>query len=191
MTSFYSEDELQTLGFNSIGNNVLISRKTSFYGISKISIGNNVRIDDFCVFSTRSGEIKIGNYVHIGVFSSLQGDGKIILEDFVGISSKVTIYSSNDDYFGEYMTNPTVPTKYTGVNHANVLIGKHALIGSGSVLLPGINIKIGAVIGALSCVNNDCDEFYIYKGNPAVKLMKRSQKFLELEKLFISDLDNQ
>jgi len=188
MTSFYSEEELKTLGFKSIGSNVLISRKTSFYGISRISIGNNVRIDDFCVLSTGKGGIEIGNYVHIAIFSSLQGEGKITLQDFVGISSKVSVYSSNDDYFGEFMSNPTVPSKYTGVTHADVLIGKHVLIGSGAVLLPGITINTGAVIGALSLVYENCDEFYIYKGNPAKKLIKRSKKLLELEKEFLATL---
>lgn len=188
MTSFYSEEELKTLGFKSIGSNVLISRKTSFYGISRISIGNNVRIDDFCVLSTGKGGIEIGNYVHIAIFSSLQGEGKITLQDFVGISSKVSVYSSNDDYFGEFMSNPTVPTKYTGVTHADVFIGKHVIIGSGAVLLPGIKINKGAVVGALSLVNEDCDEFYIYKGNPAKRLIKRSKKLLKLEEDFLASL---
>jgi len=186
MTSFYGDAELRTLGFKSIGSNVLISRKTSFYGISRISIGNNVRIDDFCVLSAGKGGIEIGNFVHIAVFSSLQGEGKITLQDYAGVSSKVSIYSSNDDYFGEYMSNPTVPAKYTNVTHADVFIGKHVLIGSGAVLLPGIRVNLGAVIGALSLVYEDCDEFYIYKGNPAKKLIKRSRNLLSLEKEFLS-----
>lgn len=189
MNSFYTDEELKTLGFKSIGSNVLISRKTSFYGISRISIGNNVRIDDFCVLSAGKGGIEIGNYVHIAIFSSLQGEGKITLQDFVGISSKVSIYSSNDDYFGEFMSNPTVPSKYTRVTHADVMICKHVLIGSGAVLLPGILVKTGAVIGALTLVYENCDEFYIYKGNPARKVIKRSKKLLNLEKEFLGKID--
>lgn len=189
MTSFYSEKELKTLGFKSIGSNALISRKISFYGIARISIGNNVRIDDFCVLSAGKGGIEIGNHVHIAIFSSLQGEGKITLQDFVGISSKVSIYSSNDDYSGEFMSNPTVPAKFTRVTHADVIIGKHVLIGSGAVVLPGITINTGAAIGALSLVYENCDEFYIYKGNPAKKLIRRSKKILDLEKEFLSMLE--
>jgi len=66
MTSYYSKIELSQIGFKSLGDNVLISKKTSFYGISRICIGNNVRIDDFCVLSAGIGGIFIGNYVHIG-----------------------------------------------------------------------------------------------------------------------------
>ena len=147
MTSFYSKEELSQLGFKSLGDNVLISRKASFYGISRIFIGSNVRIDDYCVLSSGKGGNHIGNFVHIAIFASLQGEGKITLEDFVGISSKVSVYSSNDDYGGEFMTNPTVPSKFTGVTHADVTICRHALVGSGSVILPDVTIKEGAVVG--------------------------------------------
>ena len=45
--SKYTEEELQKLGFKFIGKNVLISQKSSIYGMDKISIGDNTRIDDF------------------------------------------------------------------------------------------------------------------------------------------------
>lgn len=47
MTSFYSEDELKSIGLKTYGENVLISRFARIYGAKNISIGNNVRIDDF------------------------------------------------------------------------------------------------------------------------------------------------
>ena len=62
MTSFYSEEELKSLGLKHYGKNVLISRKCSIYSAESISIGNHVRIDDFCILS---GEITIGDYCHI------------------------------------------------------------------------------------------------------------------------------
>ncbi len=181
MTSFYSENELKQIGFNSIGKNVQISKKASFYGVSRISIGNNVRIDDFCVLSAGLGGIKLGNYIHIGIYSSLVGEGKIEMENFSGISSRVSIFSSNDDYTGQFMTNPTIPSEFTSVYSADVLLCKHALVGSGSILLPGVKLNEGAVVGALSLVNKDCDSFYIYKGNPAKKIAKRNKKILVIE----------
>jgi galactoside O-acetyltransferase len=188
MTSFYSKEELSQIGFKSIGQNVLISKKASFYGISRISISSNVRIDDFCVLSAGKGGIQIGNYVHIAVFASLMGEGTITLEDFSGISSKASIYSSNEDYSGDFMSNPTVPSEYTNVTHANVMICKHVLVGSGSVILPGVTLKEGAVVGALSLVNKDCEEFFIYKGNPAKKIVKRSRELLILENKFLKTI---
>ena len=51
MNSFYTENELKQIGFKRIGENVLISRKASIYQPELIEIGNNVRIDDFCILS--------------------------------------------------------------------------------------------------------------------------------------------
>ncbi len=54
---FYTRKELERIGFKSIGENVLISDKTSIYSPQNISIGNNVRIDDYCVLSAGGGTL--------------------------------------------------------------------------------------------------------------------------------------
>lgn len=181
---FYTLEELQALGLKKIGSNVKLSTKASIYNANQIIIGDNSRIDDFCVLSAGSGGIYIGKNVHIAVYSSLIGKETITIEDFANISSKVSIYSSNDDYSGEYMTNPTVPALYTNVQHSPVKIGKHVIVGSGCVVLPGVTLEDGVAIGALSLVNKDCDAFQVYAGIPAKKIAPRSKQLLELEKIW-------
>jgi galactoside O-acetyltransferase len=178
--SFYSTEELQTLGLASYGKDVRISRKASIYNPGRISIGNHVRIDDFCVLSAGEGGIEIGDYVHIAVYCSLIGAGKIKLNDFCGLSSRVSIYSSNDDYSGAHLTNPTVPSQFTGCEHSDVNIGKHVIIGSGSVVLPGVSLEEGVAIGALSLVSKSCSAFGVYLGNR--RIGERKRDLLELEK---------
>lgn len=173
---------VEALGFMSFGENIQISDKASFYGADRIALGDNVRIDDFCVLAAGKGGIKIGNYVHIAVNSSLIGSGKITLSDFSGLSSRVSIYSSSDDYSGAVMTNPTVPSEHTGVTHADVFLGKHVIVGSGSVILPGVTLEEGVAIGALSLVNKNCNAFGIYFGNPMRRLKERKRDLLEIEK---------
>ena len=70
MNSFYSEEELKNIGFKTIGTNVFISKMARIYSPETIEIGNHVRIDDFTILS---GNIKIGNYVHISAYVSLYG----------------------------------------------------------------------------------------------------------------------
>lgn len=180
--SFYSTEELQTLGLATFGEDVRISRKASVYNPGLISIGNHVRIDDFCVLSAGEGGIEIGDYVHIAVYVSLLGAGKIKLNDFCGLSSKVSIYSSNDDYSGEHLTGPTIPGHFTGVTHADVLLGKHVIIGAGSVVLPGVCLEDGVAIGSLSLVSKNCAAFGVYFGTPARRVGERKRDLLELEK---------
>ncbi|WP_275451441.1 acyltransferase [Photobacterium sanctipauli] len=157
-----------------------ISNKASFYGISKISIGDNTRIDDFCVLSAGVGGINIGRNVHIAVYSSLIGAGEINVDDYANISSKVAIYSSTDDFSGSFLTNPTMPADLTNVLSSPVTLGKHVIIGSGCVVLPGVTISSGAAIGALSLVKNNVPEFEIFAGTPAIKISERKKDLLKL-----------
>lgn len=179
--------EIQSLGFCEIGDNVLISDRASFYGCGSIRIGSNVRIDDFCVLAAGVGGIEIGDNVHIAVGTTLIGAGKITLSDFSGLSSRVSIYSSSDDYSGAFLTNPTIPDKYKNVTHSPVFLGRHVIVGSGSVILPGVHIDDGAAIGALSLVTKNCDQFTVYAGYPAKKIKDRKRDLLNLESIFLQE----
>ncbi len=81
--TFYTNDELQKIGFKSLGKNVLVSRLASVFSPELISIGDNSRIDDFCVLS---GNITIGKYVHISTHCDLFGIFNIFLDDYSYLS---------------------------------------------------------------------------------------------------------
>ena len=179
--SWLSRETMTAMGFAEIGEDVRLSDRASYYNCGNIRIGNHVRIDDFCVLSAGDGGIVIGDYVHIAVYCSLIGHGRIELRDFSGLSSRVAVYSSNDDYSGRFLTNPTVPEEFRGVDHADVVLCKHALVGAGSVVLPGVVLHEGVAVGALSLVKTNCEAFSIYLGVPAKRIMKRRQNVLELE----------
>jgi acetyltransferase-like isoleucine patch superfamily enzyme len=187
--SYFSAKELEQLGFKSLGRDVSISTKASLYGVARISIGSHVRIDDFCILSAGEGGIGIGSFVHIACYCSLIGKERIQLEDFTGLSSRVSIYSSSDDYSGAAMTNPTVPNEFTAVQHGPVTLQKHAIVGSGTVILPGVVLGQGSAVGALSLVAKDCQPFTIYSGVPARRVGERKQALLELEKRLLAKLD--
>lgn len=182
--TFLDKSEIEAMGFSSVGENALISNRASFYNCAQISIGSNVRVDDFCIISAGKNGIIIGNHVHIAAYTSLIGAGRISISDFCNISSRVSIYSSSDDYSGCSLTNPTIPNNFKNVHHADVNLEKHVIVGCGSVILPGLDIKEGAAIGALSLVNDNCSAFSIYAGVPAKFIKSRNQKIKELEILF-------
>ncbi len=179
--SFLSDSELFDLGFASLGDNVKISRKASIYGADRISIGNNVRVDDFCILSAGIGGISIGSFIHVAAYSSLIGKERIELSDFAGLSARVSIYSSSDDYSGRWMTNPTVPDEFTGVKHAPVTLGRHVIIGAGAVILHGAILEDGVAVGALSLINGRCREFGVYCGVPARRIAERNRNVILLE----------
>lgn len=177
--SFYSEEELNSIPFKKSGKNLLLSRKCSIYSPEKISIGDNVRIDDFCILS---GSIEIGSFIHISAYSALYGRFGIEVKDYVTISGKVLIYSQNDDYSGNFMTNPQVPEEFTNITGAKVVLNRFCIIGSSCVVLPGVVIGEGAAIGSMSLVNKSVPDWKIYVGTPAKYFKEREKDIINLEK---------
>ena len=180
-------EESQLSNFRSVGKNVLVSSKASLIGIENISLGNDVRIDDFSTLNAANGFIAIGSNVHIGGYCYLGGGGGIIMQDFSGLSQGVRVYSVSDDYSGKYMTNPTVPAEFTNVKSGTVILEKHAIVGSNSVILPRVKIKEGAAVGAMSLIRKPCRPWSVYFGSPAQRIGPRDKGLLELEKMYKHD----
>ena len=184
MESFFQQTELSELGLNSIGENVRISKKASIYGAENISLGNNVRIDDFCILS---GKIFIENNIHIAAGCYLYGgEAGIKIYDFANLSSRIAVYAISDDYSGSSMTNPTIPDKYKNITHKKVIINRHVIIGPGSTLLPGVIIGEGTAIGAMSLVNDSLPPWKICVGIPAKPIKDRSKALLRQEFEFLN-----
>lgn len=175
MDSFYSEIELQKIGFKSVGKNVKLSRKASIYSPGCISIGDDVRIDDFCVLS---GIITLGSHIHISAYVALYGAMGIEIGDYSGVSPKSVIYSAMDDFSGDYLIGPIHPEETTNVTGGLVKIGRFVQIGSNSVVFPNLVIHEGAVIGACSLVNKNVEEWSINYGVPCKKQKDRKRGLL-------------
>ena len=184
---YFTESDLSQLGFKSLGTNILIARDSIFVGVKNISIGSNVRIDSNVTFASISGALTIGNYVHIGGGSHINCTAGVSIGDFVAISQGVKIYSASDDYSGDFMTNPTVPKHLRRDQLGEIKIDRHVIIGSGSVVLPGVHLAEGAAIGALSVVKSDVPEFTIFAGSPAKFIRKRSRNVLDLSRELMSE----
>jgi galactoside O-acetyltransferase len=179
VNSFCSRTELAALGLKRFGENVLISRKASLYGTENITLGDNVRIDDFCILS---GRIEIGSYVHIAAFCALYGAKGIVMKDFSGLSAKVVIYSASDDFSGEHLVGAMVPAEYTQVTGGTVAIEKYVQVGAGSIILPNVTLEEGAAVGAMSLVTHSLRSWSINFGIPARFQKERKRNLVELEK---------
>lgn len=185
--AFYTENELKQLNFGYIGTNVKISKNASLYSTHLMKIGDNTRIDDFCVLS---GVIELGRNVHIANSSTLIGGScGIKIKDFAGLSFGCRVFSQSDDYSGEHMTNPTVPSKYSQITSGVVIINKHCIIGSNSCIFPGVEIGEGTAVGTLSSVTRSTEEWKIYVGTPAKPIKDRSKNLLKLEKEYLESFD--
>jgi len=186
--AYYGPDELADLGLASCGHDVLISRKSSIHHAARVRVGNHVRIDDFVVLTGGPDEdVRIGDHVHIGAHAALYGGGGIALEDYVTVSGRSSVYSVTDDYGGDVMTNPTVPERFTRVIRARVRLGRHVVLGAGSVVLPGVAIGEGCAIGAMTLVTRSLEPWGIYVGVPARLLRPRSRALLALAARLVAE----
>ncbi len=163
---------MQEHTFKSVGTDVTIYPQAKIVGAENIEIGSHVIIDDFA-FIVATAPMFIGNYVHIASFVSITGGGECWIEDFAGIAAGVRLVTGSDDFLGGGLTNPTVPKEYRSVSRSFVIVGAHALIGTNSVVLPGVTIGEGAAIGACSLVRKDAQSWSVYAGVPAKRMFAR------------------
>lgn len=185
MIGYYTPEEISALGFAEVGVDVRISRTSTLYNLGSISIGSHVRIDNFCVIAmSAGGRLRIGSYSHISAFNFINGMGDITLADFFTAAPYVRIFSSSDDYSGEYMANATMPRAAIGTVSAPVVAGKHVLIGTGSTILQGVTLAEGTAVAAHALVTRSTDPFTLVGGVPARKLKDRSRHLLEVEQQF-------
>jgi galactoside O-acetyltransferase len=178
---YLSDDELSTLPFKSIGNNVKIGKNSTFIGLENISLGSNIRIDGNVTFAAASGHISVGNYVHIGGLSHFSCSGGIEIGNYCTFSQGVRVYSASDDYSGKSLTNSTTPASLRKEVRGLVTIDDHVIIGSGSVVLPNCTLQEGSAVGALSMVNSDLKAWSIYGGTPAKRIRRRSRDLLNFD----------
>ena len=183
--AYYSQEQLDVMGFKSIGCNVKISDKAVIYNTNEIEIGDNSRIDDFCIIS---GRVSIGSYCHITPMCLVAGGTPgVYLEDFCTLAYGVKIFSQSDDYSGETMTNSLILAEFKNEIFDPVYLEKYVIVGAGSIILPGANLGEGCSVGTMSLIHKPTDPWGIYAGIPAKRLKDRKKDLVALSKKFLSE----
>ena len=184
--AYLSQKELKKMNFKKIDKNILISDKASIITPSKIEIDDNTRIDDF---SLLYGSIKIGKNVHITPMCLLgAGEVEIIMQDFSTLAYGVKIFTQSDDYTSGHMTNSTIHKDFKKISSGEVVLEKHVIVGTNSVIFPGCRLREGTSIGAMSLINSDTKKWSVYAGIPGKFIKNRKKipnsminKFLKLK----------
>ena len=183
--AFLTTAALSSLGFLSLGVNIKISDKAAIYNPELMEIGDHVRIDDFCVIS---GKVVLGRNVHIAIFCNIAGgEVGVTMEDFSGLAYGCHVFTQSDDYSGRTLTNPTIPDKYKCEIKLPICIKRHSIVGTCSVILPGVILEEGTSIFAMSLVTKSTECWSVYFGAPAKRLKGRSRELLGLEHKYLSE----
>lgn len=183
--AYLTQEQLQTMGFKSVGENVKVSDKASIYNPESIVLGDHSRIDDFCVVS---GKVSIGKYCHITPMCLVAGGTPgITLSDFCTLAYGVKVFAQSDDYSGSTMVNSLVPKKFKDEYLAEVILERQVIVGAGAIIFPGVKIREGCSVGAMTLVNKSTQPWGIYAGNPARRIKDRKKDLLELEAQFLKE----
>lgn len=126
----------------------------------KILVGDFTTINA----SVLRGPLTIGNRVLINIGCDLSGheEGQINIGDDVLLAPRVVVLGAMHKY-----RNRTIPIREQGTMAGPVTIENDVWIGTNAVILPGINIRAGAVVGANAVVTKDVEPYTIVGGVPA------------------------
>jgi acetyltransferase-like isoleucine patch superfamily enzyme len=185
---FYTDAELAVAGFRHLGRNVKIKRSAGLFFTENISVGDNSRIDDFTIIVASREPVNIGMHVHIASHCYIAGSDGFAMDDFSGLAPGVLVFTSSDDYTGKKLTNPTLPRHLIGGPAGPIHLGRHVIVGAGTVILPGVTIGQGAAVGAQSLVKRSLEEWGIYAGSPARYIRPRKKHMLLLEQEYLASL---
>nr|WP_298372999.1 acyltransferase [uncultured Halomonas sp.] len=186
--AYLTQQALEALGFKKLGKNVKISDKASIYNHDVIEIGDHSRIDDFCVVS---GRVSIGRFCHISTQCLIAGgEPGVFMADFCGLAYGTKVFSQSDDYSGATMVSSLVDKKYKNEFFSRVVLEKHVIVGAGSIIFPGVEVKEGCSIGAMTLVNKSTHPWGIYFGSPARRIKERKRDILTLESQFLKERED-
>jgi NAD(P)-dependent dehydrogenase (short-subunit alcohol dehydrogenase family)/acetyltransferase-like isoleucine patch superfamily enzyme len=190
MSGWYAIDELRRQGVTVHGQHILVSKFVNIYNPKNLILHDHIRIDDFTVISCK-GTVEIFNHVHIGHQCMISSSTRIVFGNYTGISSGVKLFGGCDDFSGDFLTNPTVPSKYSNVETGEIILEDHALVGASTIILPNVVLREGTAIGALSLVKKSTEPWKMYVGSPIKYMKDRKRRCLDLQKELELEEQNQ
>lgn len=158
--------------FKERGSNVTLCEPTVILRPEALSLRSHILVGEFVFLAAGLGT-HIGNFVHVAPHVTVSGGGFCVIEDFVSVCAGARIVTGSDRINGEGLPGPMAPPELRSVERSFVHCGRHAFIGTGAILLPGVTVGEGAVIAAGSVVTRDVEPWTIYCGSPAKPLRAR------------------
>ena len=163
--------------FLKIGTDVFIHSTSIIKNPNLVKIGNHVAIDNGATLSTK---MNIGDYVHIAPYvCGIGGDKSLIeLNDFSFVAAGTKLVAGSEDYTGEGLVGPTIPSKYRKIVYSTITFEKFSGCGVNCSIMPGVKLAEGSILGANSLLTKNTDPWTIYIGTPAKPVKIRDKNII-------------
>jgi len=146
----------------------------------KITIGKHSIIKGELITFKHGGEIRIGDYCHVGPDSHIWSAKLISIGNRVLIAHNVNIHDnishpldskSRHEEFAKSLVDGVQETDL--LRESEIIIEDDAWIGFNATILKGVRIGKGAIIGANTVITEDVPPYAVVVGNPA-KIIKQT-----------------
>jgi len=144
---------------------------------NKFVLNDDSTIEDFSTVNNGVGDVIIGKRTRIGIGNVLIGP--VTIGNDVMLAQNIVISGLNHNY-----SNIFIPTSFQKVTTNEIIIDDETWIGSNSVILPGVHIGKHCVIGAGSVVTKNIPDFSVAVGNPAKIIRRYNAVTKQWEKLY-------
>lgn len=124
------------------------------------SIGCRSVVEDYASVNNAVGEVRIGNDTRIGLHNTVIGP--VHIGNRVNLAQGVVVSGLNHNY-----QDPGTPISLQGVSTSLITISDDVWIGANAVIAAGVTIGRHCVIGAGSVVTKDIPDCSVAVGNPA------------------------
>jgi acetyltransferase-like isoleucine patch superfamily enzyme len=129
------------------------------------SMGDYSVIEDYAIINNAVGDIVIGSHTRVGLGNTVIGP--VTIGDEVNLGQNVVISALNHNY-----EDVERSIAGQGVNTQAVVIEDDVWVGAHSVIVAGVHIGRHVVIGAGSIVTKDIPSYSLALGNP-VRVIKQ------------------
>lgn len=180
--------------FKRCGKNLIIDIGVSISGAEFISVGDNVYIDKYCIFSTGNkltgkierksnnnfpfteGEIIIGDNIHIVQYCIIMGYGGVLIENNCVLSANSKIYSLTNTAYD--LNDRSLIVSLMPYTQANFLISPVVLnynvwLGLNTIVMPGVTINKNSFCVSNSVLLDSFPDNSYLAGQPAKRIRDR------------------
>lgn len=158
------------------GSVVRFKTRLDLFPYNKFELGTKSVIEDFSTVNNGVGDVFIGSETIIGLANTIIGPVEI--GNNVMLAQNIVISGLNHGY-----EDVTVSPHKQPVITKKITIGDDVWIGANATITAGVNIGKHAVVGGGSVVTKDVPEYSVVAGNPARLLKKYNFQTKKWEKI--------
>ena len=135
-------------------------------------LGRRSVVESYCCINNAVGDVIIGDYTRIGLYSTIIGP--VCIGNHVNLAQGITITALNHNF-----SDATKRIDEQGITTKPVVIKDDVWIGANAVVLPGVTIGSHAVVAAGAVVTHDVPDNTVVGGVPA-KVISTTPELLKV-----------